>query len=308
MVTAVSVGELKSCLQKYVRRDEKEKALSVIDRVWAMGPKEHTSLCKRLPMIVVEDCGWKKGWVIEDAVAQINAPVLESVRRLVLAMCAGAKDKDACGLYDKAVGQGLLPEATEDEMRAALTAGDEMTAARIAIGATKSRPGSSWVWGVLSAHAHDLSVQNAIDSLRRRVAMGTFGCDLGLSAAFAVILTLRMAPGQTFTVPSITGTYTWKKADLDWYAFDMHTQIGKIAMGHITKKTGVSTKTLENLWFNLESARVNALAEQKWFDNWDFCFQRDLGVGLDKAQEMWRPIYPEVKGFVEWLMKQRGVS
>lgn len=305
----VGIGDLKSAGQKYIRREEIGKALNIIERVWPMGQQAQIGFVKRLPMIAVEDCGWAKTWVIDEAMQQLEAPNKNVVRRLVYALAKGPKDKDACGLYDKAMGQGLFyneePEEKALKLAKALENGDEMLAARLVMSVSDKGVASWWVWPVLLGATQYLDAQNVLVAMRKRLQMGWYGCDKGLTLCCAVQMVIRRKT-EEFDVP--TGDLPEiVKSPLDWHCQDMHTGIGKATMAFIAKKHGITSKKLDALWFNVESARVNALKPQKWFDNWEFCFRRDIGIGAEQAAKEWAVLKPDVERFVNWKMNELGV-
>lgn len=114
---------------------------------------------------------------------------------------------------------------------------------------------------------------------------------------------------------------------IPWYAFDMHTQVGKIVLSILGKRKcpgwGITKDQLAQLWWSFESSIVPpsqtqyapfklnpTMFESIW---WIPALKADLKqVGLPdakKASQNWNKLYrEEVKGVVEWLLKKRTMD
>jgi hypothetical protein len=122
-----------------------------------------------------------------------------------------------------------------------------------------------------------------------------------------------------------TGRSKPEMIELPWYAFDMHTQAGKIAKGifikHSAEKYHITAEEFHSIWFYLESAKTpkHLLRIKKVTDNHNLtCL--DSGWWLPIIQNsirtekyspktvinMWKTgIRDDIKGAVFWILKKR---
>jgi len=120
-----------------------------------------------------------------------------------------------------------------------------------------------------------------------------------------------------------TGRSKPRIVDLPWYAFDMHTQAGKIAFNIFMKqggeKYGLDELSFRSLWFFMESAKVPKhlirLPPTEWsltaFDSvWWLPyvgFRLNIpGHTAKEAARLWKEqVREDIKGAVNWILEKR---
>lgn len=314
-------GTLKSALQKFVRRGMAPQANAVALALDQLG--ETSSLLRRMPVIVAEDCGWQKGWMVPSMVDLLKVGSVEpgTILKFVTAMCSGPKDKDACGLFDGAFwklhkdGYVDVPDL-EQKLEAAIARGDEVEAALLCVGVHKEKLGvaANPVWKVMIQAATRLpggeELAAVIDAFKRRAAMGVFDTDRGLIMAACLEGLFHWSDGWAGKDLPAEAPVDEAMRVIPWWCLDMHTPLGKIALSHLSKKLGIDRTKLDAMWFWFGSAPINAHRQpQRHFDDWKASAQIYCGVSQEECLQLWvGKLEKEVQGFVEWLRTERKLS
>jgi hypothetical protein len=323
-------GELKSAVQKYIRRGEIEKAVRAADEMVRIGGA--APLLKRIPSIVGEDCGWRKLWAVQLCydLRWGDKPLTPEQHIRLLAAVAilarGPKDKDGAHMNDvlRYHKPDKIRPMSDEEMltffKAAIESKDEFTAGRMIVrwsDATKGKMHKSPFWPILleagQARGHDLrNWAGVLEAVKRRLAQGFFfshdADGLVLNCVQAVCREgawddefpdeLKDQVTQWFKNP--------KPLVMDWYCLDMHTVIGKIAAKSLCTKKGWDYRRLDELWFCLESAKLNGHVPSQYWDDWAWNFQHKFQMSIEEARAEWEAKKVDVQGLVEWLMDKRG--
>ena len=330
MSSRFDVPELTSAVQKYVRRGEVAKAARVARDLLAL---DAGVLLRRFPVLVAEDAGWAKcdGMAMCAELAWGARALDEAdMRRVVMAvarLAAGPKDKDAEGLYgvvrEADDADTWSPPARPGALRGALEAGDEQEVGRhVFCGLKAPNPAEAAFWADLEAVGVARGIadwERIVRAGRARVAAGGFRfvSDIDIIADVLALAVLRggtFAPALTHDeVREVEGVLADPTPQqLDWYCLDMHTRIGKDVLTTLVETTLQGhpvlgdREMLSDFWFTYESAWVNGLVEQRWFDRSERWFQRTFGKSRAECEPWWLEARPHVKSLVEQLMGERG--
>lgn len=322
-------SELKSGLQKYIRRGEIEKAVRTADEMLRCGAEK--PLLRRLPAIVAEDCGWRKLWTVKACSAvrwgerAILPPDRKDLLRVVAKLAYGPKDKDASALADY-VREHLktLPELPPDDLQLedfakAVAAKDEVRATQLLLHWAGRKEGKSFhkepFWAVLEKATVERGLPHVAETLlaiKQRTGYGFYFAGDGVGLAVCALYAAIREEGWDEDFPQELADIVQRCIDhpmqvkLDWYCLDMHTAIGKIVLGSLVKRKGWDKDRLENWWFYFESARLNDHVVAKYFDHWAANVKNESGQSLTEAHKEWEQTFrPEVESFTKWLMDRR---
>jgi hypothetical protein len=165
----------------------------------------------------------------------------------------------------------------------------------------------------------------AFDLLRKRAGMGGMMVDRRTAIAAMILIYFRrlnpndIEAGMDFGTKRLGDQKKLKTSELPWYAFDKHTQLGKIALANIAKKNKVDPDVLWQVWFHCESAYVpNDLCkwskvkelpdvwESMW---WPVMLKKVLAVNDKTPREnnawWFSEMQDKARGAVEWLIDKR---
>lgn len=322
---AWDLGSMKSAVQKFVRRGMPEQACAVAAAMAAKG--DARSLIRRLPAITVEDAGWQKAWILprcmEIAKGDEGDTPVEEILKILTFLATGPKDKDAAGLFD--VGWLMHrqhkpppdPAGMPDALRLALREGREEDAVWLSIGSLLALDvnGAKPAWEPLVEVALERCSPEAaevVQAMQKRANAGVMTADYGFFLGASIEMILHWSDGWIGKdgFEAIVPVKDETLKTLPWFTLDMHTVIGKIAMGSLTKKLGIDRELLDELWFFLESASLNAHRQpMRHWNGGSIVFLEKFGLSLEQAQERWeRGVKKDVKGFVEWLRKERKLN
>jgi hypothetical protein len=276
-------------------------------------------LIRRLPIILAEDCGYRKighVWPLK-----IRGPVpdegeTKEILRLVAHLALGPKDKDAPALAEAAAlfekeKSFAFPKSLLD----ALDRRHELLSMRCALEEIQKMKVGEGVWDALLRYYPYDRKEDGLGSvllIRDRVKTGGFRFEGDVTALVAVLVLVCCRPDER-TVRSPEEDEIVRQVmnlddpmTLDWYCLDAHTQIGRIALGFVAKKKDLDRKMLEDYQFYFESAKVNDLYPQKWFDGFVKEMHDRHHTSPAHAAILWGQVRPDVQGMTEWLMSKRG--
>lgn len=339
--TVYDESELKSALQKYIRRGEVKEAVSVGKILYELNAVE---LLRRLPIIAVEDVGWKSvadtvqicqrtDWIIreikklkkedqnEKTDEKVNGLEKELVRkgksisRLIEQLAVVPKDKDAGWVWNKSqlkrneiTGGVNYVEWWKESLIEACNSRNEVEAAARAVPAMEKH-GTDDVMDVLQDLATERTIRciRAVDAIRYRMAIGCSSGDKEILMLGAVLAVCRSDRTAVEAVDM--------EGKLAWYGFDNHTSSGRIIQSIVAKKLGIDSGRLKILQFFLEGAKIHPVSnEQRHYDD---AMRFLLGEKLkfedkspdevvEQAKKDWEKIRPVAESLTNWFLKKNG--
>lgn len=306
-------AELKSALQKYMRRGEVEKATGAAAGMLASGVEGWVGLAKRIPMILVEDMGWEwmgrvyqvaKNWPLGKTghKPEHERQMLEVVANLATV----PHTKEAGWLF----GMGLegLKKAqwyTPVALEKAINEGNYEESVRLCMAAHKERNflqyhGLVRVITKAAEGAPPLAQQVVEGALWRLRKGGMEGdeCMLICTCVMAILDRLEKEPLEW---PAVQIKRPPEPiAVLDWYGLDGHTYRGKAALHKVAQKHGLETGHLSELMFFYESIKMNPERKARWKEESLEYVAHDLGYrSFAAGGEVWDKVKPEVQALLE---------
>jgi len=306
-----------SGLQKAVRRGDLDLCKTCFDLLWS--ETKHKNWLKwRLPSIVIEEAWYFGGRlkVFNDRRTDDPNEWLKFLYELTL--IRKAKDADAV--------MRIPASYSGDSMEYV-----ESTAWSKKLGDPPTNiEGISYSIASACRESRKLTKyeEQTLAVLYNRANMGGMLGDRIMSLGGIVLLTNRPIDEARIDDLIDSGLKKWKKekgrkpriVNMPWYAFDMHTQVGKIAMSIWTKRKShkYDIKDFDSTWFYLESGYVpetmrveNRKApdafEEKWWPILTQHFFMDEGSSIEKRTSLWNEkIRSEVEGIVAWLLEKRS--
>lgn len=254
-------AELKSGLQKYIRRGMTESAIATAMELYVISP---AILARRIVVIAVEDVGWDTILMTHEMSQEIlkkKVPeeAAQSVAQLVTLLCSLEKDKDCYAMAALVCDSTVVPtESWQKSLEDGVKTRDEMMVCMAAKQAHQAKEAEEFV----KMLAILMPVQcrprtNAHAALTRSAVVKDNMFEWVMFVAAATYTLCRtdaremVLPATPLVIPSFD--------KLDWYAMDMHTWIGKIALEVAEKKSGWPKKRIEFMWWWFASAKVDRL-------------------------------------------------
>lgn len=287
---------LKSAVQKHVRRGEVNDAIITAAESLRVAPG---SLRKRWPVIVVEDA--LEGTSL---LPQVN----DNFLGVVAETASRPKNKEACGLYcEMESKKETLPwfGGAGGEVVKALSEGDLSRVARLCWG--------MWEGGEKKEVTAILGkVEGVTEILDRIRGWSTEASEAMLLMAGAVIAaTGKTAPSVVVRPIRLEDVPQMERRRVAWYACDMHTVPGRMAMGAMLNRVipaGTLTKEeFRMAWFWGESARLGGGEVEHRIWSWDGSV-RHFGGDPEKAREVWKMYRQETKNLVRWAAEKNGIE
>jgi hypothetical protein len=220
-ISVWSPSDLKSMIQKYVRRGDPDRA---VDAAYAlMGTKDGEAwLTRRLPILACEDNGW-------EYLPDVVGPKGEDALFTALAGLARVPGSHEAG--------HLNAVASEDTVDDPLTRmWKEYLYQPVQLARELVATSSEFTRDVLRA------VQNAQGYFYR-------GGDRGMLVAAGVLAIHKNLDGPEFGWPDQTHDQPMMPVAPDWWSLDSHSSTGRIGVGIAAKKLGVAFDTLANVMF-----------------------------------------------------------
>jgi len=315
-------SELKSAIQKYIRRAEVEKAQFV---GYLMG-SHGDAFPRRIPMIAAEDVRWEYTEPTIRLVKSLDKePDLfnpESVDRPgMMAAIAGwlagvqVKSRDMASLMGMARDSlerepfcGFQRENSNNEnyWRDCLTQTDEIEAARFLLTAYDTTD-KNLAWYMAVKIGSQMEVAPDVLAMNYRHQTGLFYNDDKI-----MLMGVLMAIRHGKRIP-VTGWQDLKPIKptkaypLDWYCFDKHTGIGKRAYGYLKAK-GVDIEGLDMVQFFCESSKMGPQTDDRITP--DYVRSKHLAYGSwERTKEVWeKDLRGKVKMAIEKIMAQSYIQ
>jgi len=303
-----------SGLQKAVRRGDLDLCKTCFDLLWS--EKKHRDWLKwRVSSIVLEEA-WFFGGKLK-RLQKSKSSEEKDWRKFFYELCLIRKVKDAGAIWE-------IPFNDSDS--AELILAEKW---RKKYGSPWDADISSLGYSLASAcrESRELSEYESmsLEVFESRASMGGMFGDRVVAVGSILLLMTRTVDEAIVDDLIDKGVKSWTKkkgrrprtVNLPWYVFDMHTQVGKIAMSVVKKKKKeLIPDDLLAVWFLLESAyipeslRVENLEtpnafEEKW---WPIHKKSELEQqgGKDMIQIWDDSLRDHIKGIVEWLLEKRG--
>lgn len=256
--------ELRSLLQKSVRRGDSDLAAKVMERLFAVGDDRWVR--SRVVVLTYEEC-WPEGANIHfDASKQSKIDWIANLARK-------QKAKNAAGL-------GTLAYALSEGDDRALMFAPDRKAVRILTSAL-ARPLEYFAWleGLAGTDDHKRSVEYA----KRYVSATTWPWDRAFVLAAAYLLCNSPVATNSAAIPS-------PQSFPFWVAIDKHTPAGKEALKRVAARHKVNLRHATWASFYFESATVNDLQPSPWWEGeLEWRFDR-LGTNPTAAAALWKLI------------------
>lgn len=317
------IAELKSALQKYVRRDEVGKACAVAHEMMSRGKEERKSALLRLPIIAGEENGWP---LITEAArisrdcekAKANGELKVATRKVIEfagKMATAPKSGDTLAIWGHFAGPGKDKESLSvqwpDQLMEALKSKNEEQATNLAFRAVKSKTNSNVFWELLrqTAKKRNKALADLVEASKWRLGFGIRGGDVGVFVAGAILGLCRYTGKEK--KPRISkDEINFVLNSLDWYVYDFHTWVGKRAMFEYGRRTKseLPPSRLGQIQFYIESLMgKHSLAGDRWFDpvaDWQIRHQVKISGGTKEAKKIWREIRPEIRTLIREELKR----
>lgn len=293
-------NELKSFLQKSIRRGLTAEAMAVMDTAWAEGFSNE--MLRRIPIIVVEDIGCEKLpdavylWSIANWLGRNDS--LTVAKAFVAGLCADPNRSREGSCLSTIAGDRATKEGSTVDTTAFAKALAESNEVEASVESVKLFRGKSKykVWKILQAEAlkRDVSAVRGMMAAKVRCTAGGRPCDVENLLVAAVMITCRA------TVPTLVSVQqlTWP-----WFVMDMHTAPGKKALANVAVSRGMDPATLNDLWFWFSSA-VGGRDDFKYREeNVSECMRNRGFPDIASARAKWDEVKDEVEAEVKKGMK-----
>jgi len=323
----------RSAIQKAIRRGDLDLAHTAFLTLWR-DKKQRNWLKWRMPSLVHEEAWQFAGelWGLSNAKFDSAEEEKREYQRLVYKLTVATKSKDATALW-------FLNNHYKKREPFKHSEYADMTYWRAAFEKAGSNPGvtASELYKLL---AKGKSVSDdtlaAMKMMRRRAGMGGMLGDRCICLSGMILAASRGVDTELVQLDVRKKLSEWRNrigrkrprlVELPWYAFDMHTQAGKIAVGIFVRNklkgySGLSEEKFRSVFFWAESSLVPdyllanvspecdgtpSCLESKWYDA---LLERKLSYGRKKrkaVQKLWNTsMRGDIKGCVEWILEKRG--
>lgn len=315
-------SELKSAIQKYIRRAEVEKAQFV---GYLMG-NHGDAFARRVPMIAAEDVRWEYTEPTMRLITSLNKepdlfnPV--SVDRAgMMAAIAGwlagvqVKSRDMASLMGMARDSlerepfcGLEQDQLDNEhyWRESMLQRDELEAARFLLTVYDKFDGKR-AWAMAARIGSQTKVAPDVYAMNYRHQTGLFYNDDKIML-MGILMAVRH--GERIEVQGWQDLKPIKPTrafPLDWYCFDKHTGIGKRAYGYLKAK-GVDIEGLDMVQFFCESSKMGPKTDDRITP--DYVRSKHFAYGSwERTKEAWeKDLRGKVKMAIEKIISQSYIQ
>ncbi len=313
---------LKTCVQKAIRRGFTADAQAIARAIVRKG--ESSSLRRRLGVVVAEDSGWQKIWMLPLLQKEMTE---EDILKLVAVASEGVHDKSCEPLMGRSrrINSKEGP-ADLSRFEEALIVGNVSYAARVIVqelDPRESGTGKSPIWKVMTQVAQDIrrdvpDLVEVVQAVKRRNGAGLLTNDRSL----LTIATAQALTGKTYDDSPKEGWLmqdNWKQIQPQpstmqnlaeyWWAMDPHSWVGKIVGAILAKKNKVeSVEYLNWCQFCVCSGVVNPARDHAYLEDWAFQIQEKFpGQTLATMTAKWNEIRDDVRGCTIWLLRKRGL-
>lgn len=305
-------AELKSAMQKFVRRGEVDNAIHAGVQFFWRSPE---GFVRRSVIVAIEDVSYTVvpevvcyGRKIKELAKKEKTKLAEQlVVRTMKLLAAHPKDKSACWAGD--VGREKWvekhPDPVPDWKELLINAINKHDAVEAAGLAVKGLRQTSYqeVFDLLEDKAieHGEMAIRTMACLRWRVAQGARYGDLDILAQGAA-LTLCKEAREVYAVPG-------GDIKLPWYTLDGHTLIGKIALESLAKELPDDATRLSFLMFLEESIVLGPETADTEFEfrdeAYEIIYPRYVKRSVEEAAIEWKKLGPKVQAAIEDVMRKR---
>jgi len=242
-------AELRSLLQKHIRRGDQFGAAQV---VWQLWPGDSWWIKRRLGLITAEDVGWE---VLPQVLDRLIINEESLIANLAAEMAALPKSKDAAWLLELA--RLKLKDDisySRGQLFTAIGSGDLVEASRILWAASKA--GDLYVGAELIAELElgGGGEPKRVALLRMRDGAGEWD---EMYLANCALLAMTIDPMDIVLDGEVVKGFETPVMEMPWYALDQHTWWGKRAISRVAKEVGKSDALVGELMFNYSSAWLN---------------------------------------------------
>lgn len=318
-------SELKSAIQKYVRRLMPGKAMAAARAMW---PKDAEGLMRRSVVIAAEDAGWRSiapafyAW--REAERLIKEGQEDVARELMVTsigeLAKRPKDRDTAAIWSAAkwCRKDPVPVLGDDWQKKlidALVDRDELLAVKIAIQKAGKKETKAAFWQALRCVGAMRSIEalRCVEACKARLNTGTRDADIGTMVAAAILGCCRSGNCENEMPPTgVTAEERTEHHDrLDWWTQDLHGFIGQRAVAKVVeegKAEGLDAKALGNVQFYLESLFPEGAQKAKYYDeaaDWELKNYWHVG-DMKFCQEKWKKLRPIVQAAIEKAMAMAG--
>lgn len=302
-------GELKSALQKYLRRGFKDAALSAAVGLLAVEDGFNT-LRMRLPVIVGEDLGWE--WMSRFPMDKpFSSPAtIDDWLSTVASLALVPKSKEAYWLWmmglEAAKTNGVYSRTA---IKDAVAAKDYVEVARLAtLGVPRDLNGLCAATVELAREAPAFAKAVVMGSLwRQKYPAGDW--DRGYWAVGALLAIVDGLEGPPVDWPdeSVEQAEIPVLSRLEWYVLDGHTGRGRKALQAVAWRHGMSDKLLAELMFSYESGVVfNEKPGARWTAEGLALTAQMEGWGSNiEGAALWAKLSSEVQQEIEGIQQTR---
>jgi hypothetical protein len=316
----------RSGIQKGIRRGDLDLVHTCFETLWAT-PTHRNWLKWRATTLATEEAWQMIGEY--GKLLKSGTDSKEEWRKYIYRLCLATKSKDAVALWFSAHDGAPYPEGHPEFMELDLWRNMCGGKDEDYLGLANDMYNTYVTSRKMSEYE-----KNAMDALLRRTKMGGMMGDRFICLSSMMLLYLRGLDEDEVLGNLKVNAAEWKErsgrskpetVDLPWYAFDFHTQAGKIAcnifMKHSASKYNISRGTFMSLWFFLESAKMpryllkipknyeeelTAFDSAWWVPYVSYMVGADKGRNAKESVELWKnSIRDDIKGAVNWILEKR---
>jgi hypothetical protein len=322
----------RSGIQKAIRRGDLDLARTCFETLWA-DKAQRNWLKWRLPVLVAEEA-WYFAGELGEFLASDPGDDERAWKKFIYRLTVVTKSKDAHGLF--ACAELNLPIDLEDNLSRVLQWELQQ------FGAAQTQAGDNPLTVMRSLFDRidekvTFSTYNkqGLQQLMTRAFSGGMIGDKWMILACIILHATRKVTKKRVAEQEKIGLRKWRKSNgsrkpkrvnLPWYAFDMHTQLGKIAGGIFMKRKAkdfgiASRENFDDIWFFLESGWVPKELQQEstgdaesvkchetfWWPVAVDCTldQIDGFSGHQVLRQDWKKMKKEMIGIIGWLQEKR---
>jgi hypothetical protein len=317
----VHPAELKSAFQKHLRRTEVQKALATAAGMVSHGTEERIALCKRIPIICVEDLGWEfmprvyaeaKTWPMMKTAGPMRPEQMKGLYSLIANLATLPKSKEAGWLYTIA-DENLKTTKwySVTGLEKALDAKDYIEASRICMAAHRAkeflaRHGLVRVITTRAEATNPWTQQIVEGCLWRLVRKCMLGDEEMLICAIVMAL-IDQPKQEPIPWPGIVvEPGDIEMADtVDWYGLDLHTYRGKNALSKVGTERNIDPFKMGMLMFFFESALLLPNERPiRWRNEaLDICAKQFGWNTDDEGAKLWDEVKGDVRKYIEESLK-----
>ena len=307
-------GAYKSALQKYIRRGEIDKAVMAAGALAEL-PGGAAMLSRRLTVIAAEDVGWQLVPATAEAVhaSAQNSPreAMKQLTSIAAALAGLPKSREAYWLAATCwQGRRIARTVSRSALAEALAEGRHQEALAICLAAIEAREWRSGdrIIDALTGCLADTppAAQDVGRSALRRAAQGGFGVDELVAAA--VIAAIDRPTGPLPVLLLYKAIEPVRPLRLEWYTQDGHTDVGRRALGAVSRRLAVPQERLAALMFNYSSIVMGPVERAaRWRGEALALDARAGGWGSVEAGALeWSEFEAEVRTAIEQELTERG--